>query len=201
MSVDRHTSTGLCLCLWWNIAGLCNMSCGKLAFISIGKAWCLFAYTYRPPHKVPLRMIHLLKCFKILSLEKKLLFCVILTSLAYNGHQEKMSAGHVPHLESMFLDIFMSLGLYQWVLEPTFPRSGHNIGPHLDNWKNNIENASVSNFTTAGCDHYPVPFVFSREMAKYHHHGGENFSWHKANYSIGQMSYLPWLTGILKWHN
>ena len=72
---------------------------------------------------------------------------------------QHVPTGHVPPLESMFLDVFISLGLSQWVTEPTFPSSGNILDLLLTTEPDRVGNVSVVEPLPAG-DHSPVLFEY-----------------------------------------
>ena len=84
-----------------------------------------------------------------------------------------------------FLDMFVSLGLSQWVYEATYPRSGNILDLVLTSESDRIGLVKVLP-PLPGCDHSPILFEYafvadsSHETASSLHHTHRN--WHKGNF-------------------
>ena len=59
----------------------------------------------------------------------------------------------------MFLDVFILLGLSQWVSEPTFPSSGNTLDLLLTTEHDRVGNVTVVEPLSAS-DHCPVLFQY-----------------------------------------
>ena len=96
---------------------------------------------------------------------------------------QDVPTGHVPSLESMFLDVFVSLGLSEWVSEPTFPSSGNTLDLLLTTEHDRVGNVTVVEPLPAS-DHCPVLFqyVFEGDLVSNRSQRQANFAWHKGNY-------------------
>ena len=104
--------------------------------------------------------------------------------------QSEAVTTHAPALETMFLNTFDSLGFNQWVLEPTFPRSGSTLDLVLTSDGDRIGNLLVIP-PLPGCDHCPVLFdyVFETDTptASSECHdcdGGQRRDWHRGRYHL-----------------
>ena len=62
-------------------------------------------------------------------------------------------------LERMFLDTFTAVGLHQWIMEPTFPRSGNVLDLLLTSESDRVGSLNVS-APLPGCDHCLISFDY-----------------------------------------
>ena len=97
-------------------------------------------------------------------------------------HNEHLSASYPP-VHQLFMDCFISLGLHQWVLSPTFVHSGNILDLVLTTESDRVGDVRVlTNFSR--CDHCPVVLQY------YFQTGVEivttskcKYSWHRGNYN------------------
>ena len=105
------------------------------------------------------------------------------------GWHSEAATAHVPALEVMFLDVFDTLGLTQWVSEPTFPRSGNILDIVLTSEEDRVGSLLVMP-PLPGCDHCPVLFDYVFETDAPISSGGpdragdQHRAWHKGKYSL-----------------
>ena len=92
--------------------------------------------------------------------------------------------GTLSSMERSFLDTFESAGLMQWVLEPTFSRSGDILDIVLTTEHDRIGNVVVD-YPMPACDHCPVVFdyVFGECKTGDSLAGPEKLAWHRGNYA------------------
>ena len=95
----------------------------------------------------------------------------------------QLTFDHVPPLDSLFLDVFASTGLIQWVTEPTFPSSGNTLDLLLTSDEDRLGNVVVHHPLPA-CDHCPVLFdyVFQGDIVNDDDPVCQGYIWHKGNY-------------------
>ena len=93
-------------------------------------------------------------------------------------------------MERDFHSTFTSLGLHQWVLDPTFPRSGNILDLVLTSEPDRVGNLDVIP-PLPGCDHSPT--VFDYVFTDYQSYsaivpkgncGGPLRAWHKGHYEL-----------------
>ena len=109
------------------------------------------------------------------------------------------TSGHLPPLENMFIDVFDTLGLTQWVSEPTFPRSGNTLDLILTSEEDRAGSVLVLP-PLAGCDHCPIlfDFVFQTDICTPQggpaHAVDQHRVWHRGKYSAIQqhLSDIDW---------
>ena len=96
-----------------------------------------------------------------------------------------------------FLDTFTSLGLTQWVKEPTYPRSGNILDLILTSEPDRIGAARVL-APLPGCDHSPTDFqyIFASDQPPALHQPAMRplRSWHRGNYKAisDSISAIDW---------
>ena len=71
---------------------------------------------------------------------------------------------HCPPLERMFFDAFLTVGLHQWVTEPTFPKSGNTLDLVLTSEPDRIGAIEVLP-PLPGCDHCAISFDYVFEIS------------------------------------
>ena len=111
----------------------------------------------------------------------------------------KTSAQGSSALERLFMDVFVSLGLTQWVSEPTFPRSGNTLDIVLTSEEDRVGGILVMP-PLPGCDHCPVLFdyVFETDSPNSlddpEHDGGQHRAWHRGRYPLirQHLSEIDW---------
>ena len=88
-------------------------------------------------------------------------------------------------IDASFLDCFNSLGLTQWVHEPTYPHSGNILDLVLTSEPDRIGLTKVL-LPLPGCDHYPTmfeyAFVTDHPQESDPSHAFPHKHWHKGNY-------------------
>ena len=84
-----------------------------------------------------------------------------------------------------FLDTFTTLGLTQWVLEPTYPRSGNILDLFLTSEPDRVGECQVPP-PLPGCDHCPteIKFTYTHDQPQSLNPPTSNLvrSWHRGNY-------------------
>ena len=89
-------------------------------------------------------------------------------------------------MEKNFFELFTSTGLNQWVLEPTFPRSGNILDLVLTSDPDRIGQLSVI-APLPGCDHCPTLFDYVFASLRDAHRPDDSVvplrSWHKGRYN------------------
>lgn len=89
--------------------------------------------------------------------------------------------------EQAFIDMFDSLGLTQWVDEPTYPRSGNILDLVLTSEHDRMGGLKVLP-PLPGCDHCPTLFEYIFDMGETcpgdDVSGAEHRLWHKGRYSL-----------------
>ena len=85
--------------------------------------------------------------------------------------------------DKMFLETFSSLGLTQWVLEPTFPRSGNILDIVLTTEPDRVGTLDVLP-PLPSCDHCPTSFeyVFSNQCVHILSDPPQHRAWHRGKY-------------------
>ena len=143
-----------------------------------------FLIVYRPPSYNAVENEALAHTLQTIVSEKEVIILGDFNLPGIEWTSEQTPIGHAPPLESMFLDVFVSLGLSQWVSEPTFPSSGNTLDLLLTTETDRIGNVSVFEPLPA-CDHCPILFdyVFEGEATTYMSQNHCNFAWHRGNYS------------------
>ena len=98
-------------------------------------------------------------------------------------------------LDKMFLETFLSLGLTQWVLQPTFPRSGNILDIVLTTEPDRVGTLDVLP-PLPSCDHCPTSFqyVFSNQSVPISPQTTHRRAWHRGKYhSISKrLSDIDW---------
>ena len=109
------------------------------------------------------------------------------------------TTSHTLSFETTFLDTFDSLGLTQWVSEPTFPRSGNILDIVLSSEHDRISAIEVEP-PLPGCDHCPIVFhyVFQTDLSDVDDDlsqaGAKRRAWHRGRYALinEQLSSIEW---------
>ena len=98
-------------------------------------------------------------------------------------------------LDKMFFETFLSLGLTQWVLQPTFPRSGNILDIVLTTEPDRVGTLDVLT-PLPSCDHCPTSFeyVFSNQCVPISLQIPVRRAWHRGKYhSISKrLSDIDW---------
>lgn len=100
-------------------------------------------------------------------------------------------------MDASFLDCFNSLGLTQWVHEPTYPRSGNILDLILTSDSDRIGLVKVLS-PLPGCDHCPTlfeyAFVADHSQESDSPHAFPHKHWHKGNYGAitSHLASLDW---------
>ena len=116
-----------------------------------------------------------------------------------NVRWAEATTSHALPFETTFLDTFDSLGLTQWVSEPTFPRSGNILDIVLTSEHDRISAIEVEP-PLPGCDHCPVVFhyVFQIDLPDVDDDlslaGAKRRVWHRGRYTLinEQLSNIDW---------
>ena len=127
--------------------------------------------------------------------------CVVLgdfnlPNICWSSTDELPVASSVPPAEARFLDAVNSVGLVQWVTEPTYPRSGNTLDLLFTTEPDNIGKIEVLE-PLPGCDHCPVLFEYLWEGEvpnKVEAQPSKHFAWHKGKYShlCQELSRIDW---------
>ena len=145
---------------------------------------------YRPPSNIPLANQQLASFLSEYCIDKEVLVLgdFNLPNIRWQDQCEAKNS-NCPSLDTMFLDTFDSLGLTQWVTEPTFPRSGNTLDLVLTSEQDRISSIRVEP-PLPGCDHCPVVFHYVFQVDAPHLNdgqrpgGAEHRAWHKGKYSL-----------------
>ena len=109
---------------------------------------------------------------------------------------EHIPACSVPPMENRFLEGFNSVGLVQWVTEPTYPSSGNTLDLLFTTQSDCMGKVEVVEPLPA-CDHCPVLFEYLCDSEDLHEVGSQvskRLLWHKGKYSRmnDELSCINW---------
>ena len=84
--------------------------------------------------------------------------------------------------DNRFIDLFITLGLTQWITEPTFPRSGNILDLILTTEHDRVGEVRVQP-PPPGCDHCSIhcTYVFDKDV-ELPSHSDERLMWHRGRY-------------------
>ena len=104
-----------------------------------------------------------------------------LPTLAWNTSDPTL---HASPFDRQSFEVFTSLGLTQWVSEPTFPRSGNILDLILSTEGDRVGSVQVLP-PLPGCDHCPVlcSYVFDSHNSCLEVIPDQNKNWHKGKYN------------------
>ena len=143
---------------------------------------------YRPPSNTSLMNDQVASYISNFCLDKEVVVLGDFNLPNINWAPES-SQTHISSMETTFLDTFDTLGLTQWVLEPTFPRSGNTLDIILTSDKDRIGNTLVIP-PLPGCDHCPVLFEYlfesddSTPVVDSDNTGDQRRDWHRGRYPL-----------------
>ena len=142
-----------------------------------------FLLVYRPPSNPPVANDSVLNLISEFCVGKEVILVgdFNLPSIDWHTNPPKSSSA----MDASFLDCFNSLGLTQWVHEPTYPRSGNILDLVLTSESDRIGLVKVLS-PFPGCDHCPTmfeyAFVADHSQESYSSQASPHKHWHKGNY-------------------
>ena len=142
-----------------------------------------FLVVYRPPSYTTAENEELAGVLQEQILGKEIIILGDFNLPNIEWTSREIPSSHVPPLDLMFLDVFTSCGLVQWVSEPTFPKSGNTLDLLLTTEKDRVGRVDIVEPLPA-CDHCPVLFdyVFEGDHVDIVTDGLEKFAWHRGKY-------------------
>lgn len=115
-----------------------------------------------------------------------------LPTIDWTGNNFSM---HLCPVDKAFHDVFTSLGLTQWIGEPTYPRSGNILDLVLTSETDRVGEVKVLD-PLPGSDHCPTMFayVFAGQQSVSHNIKRIQRAWHKGNYGAisGRLAEIDW---------
>ena len=148
---------------------------------------------YHPPSNTPIGDKHLTGFLTYFCSDKEVVIIGDFDLPSIGWIQDDQTLGCLA-LDKMFLETFLSLGLTQWVLQPTFPQSGNILDIVLTTERDGVGTLDVLP-PLPSCDHCPTSFEyeFSDECAHIfpkpfitEHGTGESI----AQYPKGYLTYI-----------
>ena len=103
----------------------------------------------------------------------------------------------LPPLERMFADTFLTVGLNQWITEPTFPKSGNTLDLVLTSELDRIGSLEVM-APLPGCDHCAISFDYIFSTSSSHvpsiGHPATHRDWYRGKYRMAgaKLSNIDW---------
>ena len=149
---------------------------------------------YRPPSNSHLENSHLLEFLLTFCTDKEVLILgdFNLPSLHWEQNNCTLSASGV---DKEFWETFLSLGLTQWISEPTYPQSGNVLDLILTTDTDRIGAVKVL-APIPGCDHCPTlcEYLFNRNPLSETSMGEPRRRWHHGKYEkiSKRLSEIDW---------
>ena len=144
---------------------------------------------YRPPSNSPDDNDRLCSFISDFCTGKEVIISGDLNLPTLDWSSDNPSGASSP-MERNFFDLFNSLGLTQWVTEPTYPRSGNILDLVLTSESDRIGQLQAI-APLPGCDHCPTVFhyIFSNETDPESDTATvPRRAWHKGNYAVIRQS-------------
>ncbi|XP_043243189.1 uncharacterized protein LOC122392429 [Amphibalanus amphitrite] len=122
---------------------------------------------------------------------------IVLGDFNLPGIDWPIQVSHCPPLERMFLDTFLSLGLHQWISEPTYPRSGNILDLIFTSEADRIGSLDIM-APLPGCDHCAISFDYifdaSPSLNSVPGHTIPQRAWHRGKYQAANrmLSNIDW---------
>lgn len=135
---------------------------------------------YRPPSSLPLDDAIFLSYLNDFAPGKELIILgdFNLPSIQWAGETPIVSSAH----DQSFLDCFTSLGLLQWITEPTNIRSDNTLDLVFTSDYDRIVDIQLC-APLPNCDHLPIIFSYLFEVNVPTTNSRKDFLWHKGNYT------------------
>ena len=137
---------------------------------------------YRPPSNSPIENERLADFMTDFCSDKEVIIVGDLNLPTINWVHDDQAVG-CSALDRVFLEVFLSLGLTQWVREPTFPRSGNILDIVLTTEPDRVGTLDVLP-PLPSCDHCPTSFeyVFSDQCVHIVSETPQRRAWHRGKY-------------------
>ena len=160
-----------------------TMPCPNVLTVHLPEFQIYVVVVYRPPSSTPDDNQRLYEFLIAFCLDKEVLVLgdFNLPSIAWESTDPCFSASSA---DRQGYEVFMSLGLTQWVKEPTFPRSGNILDLVLSTDGDRVAAVEVSP-PLPGCDHCPVlcNYVFDFNFS-FQTDLDQCRMWHKGKYNL-----------------